>query len=164
MNNLRAGDIFMFKAEYGFSKIIAWLTDSKYSHTGVVVSSEMSLLIEASAGGGVRATDIRKLNRDYDVFRIIETFSYDLNKVISFLVANLGANYDFMGVLYLGFLKLLRQKNKANELQRKNDWFCSELLVAAFQAGGIDIVPQVSEADVTSPGDISTSQIVEMVG
>ena len=58
---MNPGDILLFKAEDGISKLIAWGTNSKYSHVAVCVSSEMNLAIEAIAGGGVRARDIRQI-------------------------------------------------------------------------------------------------------
>ncbi len=66
-----AGDILLFKAEKDFlSKIIAWGTNSKYSHVAICVSPEMNLAIEALTRGGVRARDIRKIAQEYDVYRV----------------------------------------------------------------------------------------------
>ena len=47
--------------------------------------------------------------------------------------------------------------------QKDRDYFCSELCYAAFNEGGLDIVPQVAEADVTSPGDIAQSERIEKI-
>ena len=45
---MKAGDILLFKAEKDWlSKLIAWGTNSKYSHVAVCVSAEMNLTIEA---------------------------------------------------------------------------------------------------------------------
>jgi uncharacterized protein YycO len=66
-------------------------------------------------------------------------------------------------VLWLGVLKLLHLKDHSNKWQKDKDYFCSELCYAAFNAGGLDIVPQVGEADVTSPGDISRSERIEKI-
>jgi uncharacterized protein YycO len=81
----------------------------------------------------------------------------------------LNRRYDYFGVLFLGLLKLITKaglplKDKANRWQIERDYFCSELCYEAFQiGGGLDIVPQVDEADVTSPGDIAESEIIEKV-
>ena len=57
---MKAGDILLFKAErHFFSKIIAWSTDSKYSHVAIWASPEMNLAKEAIAKGGVRPRDIK---------------------------------------------------------------------------------------------------------
>ena len=76
--------------------------------------------------------------------------------------------YDYWGVCFLGLLKLIAiigrpLKNTANKWQKDRDYFCSELCYEAFVAGGIDIVPQVSSSDMTSPGDIADSKLLSMV-
>ncbi|UCG35091.1 MAG: hypothetical protein JSW17_06290, partial [Candidatus Omnitrophota bacterium] len=103
---MQAGDILLFKAESNiFSKLIAWGTNSTYSHVAVCVSPEMDLAIEAMTRGGVRARDIRKIKSAYDVYRVKEEFAYNIEKTISYLVSKLNNKYDFLGVTFLGFLK-----------------------------------------------------------
>ena len=165
-----AGDILLFKAEKDFlSKIIAWGTNSKYSHVAICVSPEMNLAIEALTRGGVRARDIRKIAQPYDVYRIKEDYRYTLDEVISYLVSRLNSKYDYKGVVFLGLLKILAKiglpfKDRANKWQKDRDYFCSELCYEAFFfGGGLDIVPQISEADITSPGDIAKSELAEII-
>ena len=160
----------LFKAEKDFlSKIIAWGTNSAYSHVAVCVSPEMHLAIEALTRGGVRARDIRKIGQDYDVYRVKEENEYNLAGMVSFLVSKLNLRYDYLGVLFLGLIKLLAKigrplKEIANKWQKDRDYFCSELCYEAFELGGsLDIVPDVDEADITSPGDIAESKVIELV-
>lgn len=54
-------------------------------------------------------------------------------------------------------------KNAANKWQKDKDYFCSELCYEAFKFSGLDIVPQVGEADITSPGDIARSEIIQQI-
>lgn len=131
----------------------------------VVVEPRISLAIESNVGhqAGVRAVDLRKLS-DYeaDLFRVKPEFSYSPEKVISFLVDRLGARFDYPGVLWLMGLKLVGlltglAYRPYNRFQREKDYFCSELVSRAFVAGGLDIVPEVSEAEVASPADIARS-------
>ena len=167
--SLKSGDILLFKGEKGISRLIAWGTNSKYSHVAVCVSTEMNLAIEAMAGGGVRARDIRAIKEPYDVYRIKEGHSYNLDNTISFLVSKLNLKYDYLGVFFLGFIKIMSKigkplKKAANKWQIDRDYFCSELCYKAFYHGGnLDIVPDTNEADVTSPGDISKSPVVEQI-
>lgn len=167
---MNPGDILLFKGEDGISKLIAWGTDSEYSHVAVCVAPEMNLAIEAITRGGVRARDIRKIKREYVVYRIKEGQSYNMDKTISYLVEKLNNRYDYFGVFFLGILKLLSKiafpfKNVANKWQKDRDYFCSELCYEAFDiGGGLDIVPQIEEADITSPGDIAKSPVVGVVG
>lgn len=156
---MEAGDILLFRRGGLGSKIIQWGTNSPYSHCAVVVDPQKNLLIEAQ--GLVRANDIRK-EKDYDIFRVMPLYTYDENKVISFLVSKLNNKYDYLGVIFLGILKLFRRKKWANAWQKKRDYFCSELVSEAFKHGGLDIVPKIKD-DVTSPGDIANSEITERI-
>ena len=113
MSKLQAGDILQLKGNSGIAKIIQWGTSSIYSHIGICISPEMNLMIEAQ--GTVRANDVRLLKNSYDIFRVVDKYEYDLNKVISFLVSKLNAKYDYLGVVFLGILKLFRLKNTANK-------------------------------------------------
>ena len=166
---MKAGDILLFKAEKDLlSKLIAWGTNSTYSHVAVCVSPEMNLAIEAMTRGGVRARDIRKIEQNYDVYRIKEDHAYSLEEAISYLVSKLNLKYDVRGVIYLGILKLIAKlfkkvKATANKFQKDKDYFCSELCYEAFNFGGLDVVPDVPSADITSPGDIAKSTIVEQI-
>ena len=166
---LKPGDILLFKGEKGMSKLVAWGTNSKYSHVAVCVSAEMNLAIEAMAGGGVRARDIRKIKQKYDVYRIKENYTYNLFETISYLVNKLNLKYDYKGVIFLGLLKLLAKigkplKRKANKWQIDRDYFCSELCYEAFyHGGGLTIIPDEDKAGIISPGDISKSFIVEQI-
>jgi uncharacterized protein YycO len=167
---MKPGDILLFKAERDFiSRLIAWGTESKYSHVAICVSPKMNLAIEAVARGGVRARDIRKIPQDYDIYRVKADYSYNLDGVVSYLVDKLNQSYDYPGVIWLGFIKLLAKlglplKITANNWQKQRDYFCSELCYQAFSSGGgLDIVPEIPEADITSPADISQSSVIEAV-
>ena len=151
---LKPGDIILFKPGGDFfSRIIAWGTNSKYSHVAVCVSPEMNLAIEANTKGGVRAIDLRKIKREVDIYRIKEEQEFKLEGVISFLVEQLNNKYDLLGVIYLGILKLLAivlrkpLKNFANKWQIDRDYFCSELCYEAFyRGGGLAIIPDEDKA------------------
>ena len=157
---MRSGDILLFKRGGLVSKLIKWGTSSIYSHVAVCVDPDKNLLIEAQ--GRVRAEDIRRM-KEYDTYRVKPEYEYNLNDVVSFLVDKLNRNYDYLGVIYLGILKLFRLKGKANKWQKEHDYFCSELAYNAFLAGGLDIVPQVEKGEITSPGDIAESEIIKKV-
>lgn len=166
LNVLKTADILLYKGKGFRSWLIQWGTKSPYNHVAIVVAPDMALGIESNTGtqAGVRAFDLRKIESgEVDVFRVKANFAFDSNKVVSYLVGHLGAGYDWMGVTWLGVLKAFRLQEQANRFQKEKDYFCSELCYEAFLNGGLDIVPEVSEADVTSPGDIARSSVVESV-
>ena len=171
---LKTCDILLYKGTGFVSWLIRWGTNSPYSHVAVVVSREMNLGIESNTGrqSGVRAFDLRKLKAPVvDVFRLKPEFANQVNReaVIALLVSRLGAKYDFLGVIALGFLKALsfltgfKTFRAFSRFQRDRDYFCSEIVYEAFEKGGLDIVPEVDEAENTSPGDIARSERLEKV-
>ena len=165
-DHLKTCDILLYKGKGLTSWLIQVGTGSRYNHVAVVVHPGMNLAIESNTGhqAGVRALDLRKLvDSEIDVVRVKSEFTYDPKQVISYLVGHLGAKYDWWGVARLGALKLFQLKEQSNKWQKEQDYFCSELVYEAFKETGLDIVPQVSEADVTSPGDIAASERVEKV-
>ena len=167
-------DILLYKGKDFTSWLIEVGTSSAYSHVALVVDPKLSLGIESNTGhqNGVRAFDLRKVSMaGVDLYRIKLDFLAKVQKerVISFLVDHLGARYDLFGVIGLGLLKILslvtfgRTKIWNNNFQKKRDYFCSELCYAAFNSAGLDIVPAVPEADVTSPGDIAKSEVIQKI-
>jgi len=168
---MKTGDILLFRAEGDFlSKIIAWGTNSLYSHVAVCISDDGKLIIDARTRGGVKKRNTDEIEVAYNVYRIKPAYQYNSKGIITFLESKLNSRYDYLGVAFLGLLKLLAKirfplKNFANKLQKDKDYFCSELCYEAYhKGGGLDIVPDVSEADITSPGDIAKSRVVEKVG
>lgn len=164
--NLKPCDILLYKGTGWRSRLIQWGTGSPYNHVAVVVDPSSYLGIESNTGHkhGVRRFDLRKLDfKEIDIFRIKAEFRYDATKVVSFLESCLGAGYDWWGVIWLGILKLFRCTAKANKFQKEHDYFCSELCYEAFYHGGLDIVPQVDSADITSPADIARSERLDKV-
>ncbi len=174
VSDLRPLDILLYKGTGFTSWLIEFGTSSPYSHVSVVADPESHIGIESNTGhqSGVRAFDLRKLPpKEIDVFRLKPEHLHqvDPKKVNSYLVAHLETPYDWGGVIGLGLLKLISlipfvaTKNWHNDFQEKKDYFCSELCYDAFNAGGIDIVPQIDSATITSPGDISRSPVLYKV-
>ena len=165
---MKAGDVILCRGTDWISRLIQWGTRSEYSHVAVCVDGGMNLAIEAYAGL-VRAVDTRKLAK-YDVFQVKPEHTYNLVPTLAFLVDKLNNRYDYAGVIYLGIMKGLsrigikKARKISNLWQKDRDYFCSELTYQAFAVGGgLDIVPQVASADITSPGDIAQSPILERV-
>jgi uncharacterized protein YycO len=169
---LKICDILLYKGSGPTSRLIQWGTGSKYTHVAVVVDPEMRLAIESNVGhqAGVHAIDLRSADEaKVDTFRIKPEHTFQSKETLSFLVAHLGAGYDYLGVAWLGVLKtaslLPWVKSKPyNRFQKQKDYFCSELCYEAFLAGGLDIVPDVDAAEITSPGDIAQSDRLEKLG
>ncbi len=168
---LKPLDILLYKGTGFTSWVIEWLSKSPYSHIALVVNPGMNLGIESNTGhqAGVRAFDLRRIAvEQVDVFRLKPQYSVDQETVISYLVGHLGVGYDYWGVICLGLLKIFSLLSFTlfrphNSFQRNKDYFCSELVWEAFASDGLDLVPQTGAADITSPGDIAKSEVVDKV-
>ncbi len=160
---IKAGDILLhYGGKSWINRLVCFGTYSKFHHCSVCISDKSDIVIEAAAGF-VRAQAVKNIKTSYSVYHAKKQYPYDLNKVIDFLILKLNARYDYCGVIWLGILKLLHLKQKANAFQKKKDYFCSELVYEAFKAGGLDIVPDVPSAGVTSPADIASSCVTEYI-
>jgi uncharacterized protein YycO len=171
MAPLRVLDILLYRGRGFNAWFIKALTKSPYSHVALVANPEMNLGIESNTGhqSGVRAFDLRKLDLGIvDVYRLRSEYSVDHKAVISDLVSHLGAGYDYRGVIILGLLKILSLLTLTfwkphNGWQRRQDYFCSEIVWEAFAADGLDLTPETNSSHITSPGDIAKSKVVERV-
>ncbi|MBI4358588.1 MAG: hypothetical protein HY584_04745 [Candidatus Omnitrophica bacterium] len=170
------GDILLCKSNGLIPKLIKWGTNSTYSHVAVIASAKLGLIIEAVPEGGVRAISIENYKTPYDLYRVKSNFTFNPAGVVSYLIKMLARKYDYplklawkmalrkLKLVQLLGLKAFGNKKAADELQEDQDYFCSELVYAAFFiGGGLDIVPEVDAADITSPGDIAKSSVVEKV-
>ena len=93
--------------------------------------------------------DTRADEKGVNILRVWKATTTQKNKAVSFCVGELGANY-----------KLDFQKDtSASEI----DWYCSELVWAAYYNQGIDLEsPYVNEPGVT-PHDILASSYVKNI-
>ena len=168
MPSFQVLDILLYRGRGFTAWVIQKLSRSKYSHVALVVDLSLNLGIESNTGhqAGVRAFDLRKLDmKTVDTFRLKSQYKVENETILSYLVGHLGANYDYLGVIFLGILKLLSLLTFTlwrphNWWQIKQDYFCSELVWEAFAADGMDLVPQTGTADITSPGDIAKSDLL----
>jgi uncharacterized protein YycO len=165
------GDILLCKGNDFFSRLIKWGTRSQYSHVAVVASAKLDLIIEAIPGKGVRAISIKNYTTPYDLYRVKSVYPFKSPEVTAYLIQELTKGYDFKSVFILGWevilkrLKFKSRKNKqiSDQLPDEPDYFCSELCYEAFFFAGLDIVPEVDSALMTSPADIANSKILEVV-
>lgn len=175
---IQDGDILLCEGDDLVARLIKWGTRSLYSHVAIVASANLGLIIEAIPTGGVRAISLENYKGKYDIYRVKSEYIFKPAEVTAYLVKVLARGYDFKSVAMLGWkmllrrlrliklfgLKILRNKDAADLLQENQDYFCSELCYKAFFfGGGLDIVPDISNGETTSPGDIAKSKVVQKI-
>ncbi|MGH8073653.1 MAG: YiiX/YebB-like N1pC/P60 family cysteine hydrolase [Lysobacter sp.] len=101
---------------------------SRWSHCAIVDADEV---VEATAMHGVQCRPLAALLAESSEYEIVEFPARDPAKVIAAARAQIGAGYDWLGVLGIGFRR---------RWQGADTWFCSELVAHAFHAAGEPLV------------------------
>lgn len=169
-SDLLVGDIIVSTTSAKISKAIRAVTSSDVSHSLLYVGGD--LVVEAIAEGVVHRSANEAL-RDASVaaaFRHVEMDSSIALKVKDFAGQQFDKPYNKVGIVKQLLFKVdyytFCRKKEGEELENCKNWvgrvnlgkgndssfFCSELVIAAFQAAGIDLTntPPVW----TSPDDI----------
>lgn len=163
--------VAMHRGVSGIGKAIQWQTRSVYSHAALVFEAADvrfhmpdfwpregrevpvfgRVVIESREFKGVWA---RGLNHGRDWSEGIDLFQVEVTpeewlRVFGFARGQIGKGYDY--------LMVLRFVSRRQESRRSSGkWFCSELVFAAFQKAGIDLLARTEPWEV-SPGMLSRS-------
>jgi len=126
------------------SRLVQWFTRGKPDHVAVGVGE---VVYEAAPGHGVRSVGVKSWMEQYPgaVIYTVEAGA----EVVRFLREQIGKPYDWRGLI--GFLARTRT-------ERGKAWFCSELVVAAFHAGRIDLLR--GDPDKISPAVLEMSPLL----
>ena len=124
--------------------LIRWQTRSPYSHASMLIEGKH---YESVAGKGVVRSPLSKSAELFLVDGIDDT------SAASFVDKQLGKGYDYSSVL-----RFVSRKQASRKSSRK--WFCSELVYATCQKGGIELLRAVAPWEV-SPGMLSRSPLLK---
>lgn len=143
--------VALFRGPGLVSRLIRWQTRSAYSHAAMILPS--GAVIESREGKGVR--QLPKLapqnGEVVDLFSVEVTDS-QLEDIAWFLNAQLGKAYDWTMVA-----RFLTRRQESRGSTGK--WFCSELVYAAFQQSGVDLL-RATEPWEVSPGLLARSPLL----
>ena len=134
------------------SKAIEWDTRSKYCHAAIVQTD--GSLVESIEGIGVhrlpRMADL-PAGDTYDLFTVQGLTEAGEMAVERFLGAQLGLPYANLDII--GFI------TRSGVQEDRGAWFCSELVFAAIEAGGVSLLSRISPFQV-SPGMLALSPLL----
>jgi uncharacterized protein YycO len=144
--------VSLHKAHGFFDKLIKWQTRSEYSHAAILLSENE--IVEARGLHGVRQLSEFhfKKNEEIDIYSV-EVTDEQAAKITSFVNAQLGKAYDWTMVI-----RFVTRKQAT--LGSINRWFCSEIIYAAFEQAGVDLLQQTEPWEV-SPGLLSRSPLLK---
>jgi hypothetical protein len=147
------GDVIFFKKNSSFiSRMIAKVTNSEYTHVGLIVafdeSTNVAKIIESDRFVNTREREITLGNSKYVVYTTGEKPKEQVDGILKFAYRNIGAKYDYLQILGL-FLSLLFKRERY--FNSSNKLICSELIDLAYYTAGVkrlttsnlgNIVPQ----------------------
>jgi hypothetical protein len=149
--------IALYQGKSLVSRLIRWFTWSKYSHVAWLCQD--GSVIEAWHRGGVRRqpslSAVHTPGTRVELFQVLTHEFRELNyaqreAVETFLTQQLGARYDFLGIL--GFLTRAR-------MEKHGAWFCSELVTRALNHAGVWPLLRVPACKV-APGLLALSPLL----
>ena len=144
--------ILLYQGRSMISKLIRAQTRSIYSHAAVRLTD--GTMVEAWQSVGVRrmrdAFDGHSLGTLIDVHHV--DGEYEEAAVEAFLLAQLGTGYDYKSVA-----RFLSRRDSPADAK----WFCSELVMAAFSAGGLELLN--GPPSHISPRDLSLSPYIRKI-
>jgi uncharacterized protein YycO len=134
-----------------FSKLIMVKTFSNITHTSAFLNDEV--VIEAW-GGGVEKRTWREGHTKGTRIRImrVDCTKEQEEKFYAFLESQKGKKYDRAGIFGIAF---------SVKTENPNKWFCSELIFAAAQYAGIELLKRI-EAHKVYPGLIDVSPMLKL--
>lgn len=140
--------IALYKGKSLISRTIKWFTWGPYAHASWILPDQSC--IEAWHVGGVRHTKHwcmdHKPGTEIDFFEI-KGMPPEQRKVIeAFLLDQVGKRYYFWGIAR--FFSRRRNRRRTRNPKDVGRWFCSELVMAACQKAGVDLLKRVEPQQV----------------
>ncbi len=145
--------ILLHRGRGAISKLIQWQTRSPYSHASLLFDNGQ--VVEAREFKGVRwlkRPDWEK--EEIDVFEV-ETTPEQNSAIWIFVNCQCGKPYDY--TMVARFVSRRQETRKSS-----GKWFCSELVFAAFQKAGIELLARTEPWEV-SPGLLAKSPLLKEV-
>jgi uncharacterized protein YycO len=145
--------VVLFRSRSFISRLIRWQTRSQYSHAAVL--TDEGALVESVEGKGVISTANWQKPAEADVFLVWPMSTDQANTGVGFLSAQIGKPYDWLMVL-----RFVTRRQASRRSSGK--WFCSELVFAAFQKAGIELLRDTEPWEV-SPGLLARSPLLKPI-
>ncbi len=168
-DEIKDGDILLYRGERFGSKIIRAVTRSEYSHAGIVAWWHGRLMVLEAMSKGVRAMPISKNIRTYKGkvvwYRVKEPVKAEQREaMLNYAKKELGKDYGRLKMILLGAWLIFKLDTiQRRLLNRRNKLYCSEYVSLVYKAAGIDLEPEIHDLLMT-PQDIANSPLVECMG
>lgn len=180
-NKMQPGDVIAFAGRTFVSKLIQWTTKSKITHVGVILQSKLLIddqpqsgyfnqVVESAEIDGFAGVSTNRLSKRIEYFngeiwwlRLKDELrqNLDFKKYYDFLLHQEGKEYDKPQAISSAFDRTDNLNLMGDITFNKEDFskfFCSELVAAALEAGGI--IKNINASEVT-PADLVRFNLYE---
>lgn len=166
-DQIKDGDIVLFRGRSAVSRMIRWLTRSPYSHAGVVGWWNGRLMVLEAVGKGVSTSRLSFVVAAYsghcELWTSVDD-RLDRPRVVEEAQLVLGHHYSKKKIVANLLRMIFGRRSKEVDGDGPPDGFvCSELVSRVWRRAGIDLIPGVPDR-FTKPGDIARSAHVRKVG
>jgi uncharacterized protein YycO len=158
-SEFRDGDVLCFRGRGPMGLLIRRLTRSPYSHVGLTYRFEGRVYCLEAVGAGVRLVLMSQLMKRYKGgidYYAVDAQAPVRRRAVSWCFTQLGKLYDTAGIARFGWTLV---SGNASRARRDDQWFCSELVAAAFSEAGLRLVEHA--ADYTTPEHLVRSASLE---
>ncbi len=170
-NKFKNGDVLLYQGNSLYSRLIQFVTKSKFSHSGIVIWWNNRLMVmEVKAKKGVIVNPLSRSICGYDGnicwFTSIKPISTkNRKKMVEFAELELGKQYSTGLVFFnlIGKLFGITGLGSSDTLEETSKQFCSYYVAQIYNAVGIDLVPRKKDY-FTSPDNIAKSKKLKMIG
>lgn len=150
--------MFFKKTNSLVSKIIANITNSEFTHVGLIVNynrdTNMATIVESNRFILTRVVEIQ-LDSNHVIYTTGQKSKEVEDCIVSFAMKRVGTKYDYLQILGL-LMSLLFKKGRDGYFNSKNKFICSELIdLAYFKAG-------VKRKNLENIGNITPQELLEM--
>lgn len=168
-DQIRDGDILLYKGRGFVSWAIKFFTRSEYSHAAIVVRWNRRLMVMEAVRKGVIVNPFRRSVNRYkgsvEWWGCKEEIDDPTRaKMIEFAQKQLGKDFGFWLLFWFAFMIsfFYRDLDKRDAVRRERKLFCSLYVALIYHQAGIDL--RKNRADrFTSPADIAGSpELVKM--
>lgn len=158
------GDVLLFQGTGVFSRLIRWVTRSRYSHSGIALWWNDRLMVLESTEPEVRVMPLSILVGHYPLVDLYRP-SGKVNHVALFEAATeaLGKKYAVWTVVRYARRILFRIRGGGDPRKPPDKFVCSQLVSFAYREAGIDL-DRGNPDEFTTPEALSKSPSLTFVG
>ena len=151
--------MFFLKTDTFMSKLISRITNSEYSHVGIIVGyneeTQVATVIESDRFVETRVNSIVLSDDLHVVFSVGDMTDETRDNVVEYAFRSVGKKYDYFQIIGL-FFSLLFKRNRFAYFNSANKLICSELIDMAYLSSG------VTRRHSKNIGNITPQELLEL--